>query len=391
MREVDAREFAVATAATPDVVDALGRLGRTEDVRIAPRNDRLVLAAFDRELLAVVDFTITVDGGHPQVQVSHVDELRSPRLHLPHGVDFLDDATLLVANCTGDLAVLHLPCDREAAGASGRLTAFDPSPAHGFELVGAPSSVLVDHQRDDVDVLVCYNADHAVSRHRVRMSAPDPPMVTRNDVLLRYGLVVPDSAAVSRDGHWLAVSNHGRHVVMLYERSSPLDESSRPQGILRGLTYPHGARFTADGRHLFVADAGRPYVHVFAQRGVSWAGVHHPTLSLRVMDDETFARGHRNPQEGGPKGIDLDRSGRVLVLTCECVPLAWFDVDPIMERCADTAPDETDVAYELGAMEEAEAELRIAEARLASVKQSRVLQMTAPLRDRYTRWRRRNN
>ena len=44
------------------------------------------------------------------------------------------------------------------------------------------------------------------------------------------------------------------------------------------------------------------------------------------MDDATFLRGRYNPEEGGPKGIDVDRDMSVLATTCEHQPLAFFDL-----------------------------------------------------------------
>jgi hypothetical protein len=60
-------------------------------------------------------------------------------------------------------------------------------------------------------------------------------------------------------------------------------------------------------------------------------------VSLRVMDDRTFQLGRHNPQEGGPKGLDLDRSGRVVAVTSELQPLAFFDVAATLAR--DREPD----------------------------------------------------
>jgi hypothetical protein len=57
---------------------------------------------------------------------------------------------------------------------------------------------------------------------------------------------------------WFAVSNHETHSVLLYQQGPSLTADSEPDGILRCVTYPHGLRFSADGYHLFVADAGAP-------------------------------------------------------------------------------------------------------------------------------------
>ena len=39
-----------------------------------------------------------------------------------------------------------------------------------------------------------------------------------------------------------------------------------------------------------------------------------------------FQRGRTNDAEGGPKGVDIDNSGTILVVTCEEQPLAFFRV-----------------------------------------------------------------
>jgi hypothetical protein len=51
-----------------------------------------------------------------------------------------------------------------------------------------------------------------------------------------------------------------------------------------------------------------------------------------VLDEETYLRGRLNPEEGGTKGIAIDPSGRLLLLTCEerpmwCVSLCSLGID----------------------------------------------------------------
>jgi hypothetical protein len=63
------------------------------------------------------------------------------------------------------------------------------------------------------------------------------------------------------------------------------------------------------------------------------------------MDGETFARGHHNPQEGGPKGIDLHPRVNVLAVTAESMPLAFFDLDAALEQAG--PGDHLTLEYEL--------------------------------------------
>ena len=41
--------------------------------------------------------------------------------------------------------------------------------------------------------------------------------------------------------------------------------------------------------------------------------------------------GRRNPEEGGPKGLDIDAGSKVLVVTSECQPLAFFDMPALLQ------------------------------------------------------------
>jgi len=149
-------------------------------------------------------------------------------------------------------------------------------------------------------------------------------------MLLAKGLAVPDGIAVGPDNRWIAVSSHGGHHVLLYRNGPGLNPQSEADGVLRGVACPHGVRFTQDGKFVLVADAGAPFLHVYATDGDSWQGERDPVATCRVMDDATFLRGRYNPAEGGPKGIDIDRAMRVVVTTCEHQPLAFFDLAAIL-------------------------------------------------------------
>src|SRR5262249_20745192 len=100
---------------------------------------------------------------------------------------------------------------------------------------------------------------------------------------------------------------------------------------LRRSIFPHGLRFTSDGHFIVVADAGSPFVNIYRKNGSDWRGICNPLLSLRVLDEECYLRGNHNPEEGGPKGIDLHDAQNILVTTCESEPLAFFDLSAILE------------------------------------------------------------
>ncbi len=145
--------------------------------------------------------------------------------------------------------------------------------------------------------------------------------------------------------------------------------------------HPHGLRFSADSRSLFVADAATPYVHVYARSGATWRGVHlQPAHSVTVIDDDLFQSG-LGPGRCGPKGVDIDRSGRVLAVTCEYQPLAFFDVSAILDHNAGLPADHTrQLRYELSMMEHERAVEARHQARVASIVGGRSYRLTKPLR-----------
>lgn len=317
----DAAFARVDVEATPDARAALARLGRTEDIRFSPDNRRLAVAAFFSDAIHVFDIG---DGSFlpaASVRLTGAVELRSQALRHPHGVDFLDNDTLVVANRGGAVSVLPIP-----ATAGQAIATVAPkrifARANLLHRVRSPGSVVVLGVRSGVaDILVCNNYRHRITRHRFALSAPWTPAISA--IALECGLAVPDGIAASPDRSWIAVSNHGTASVHLFDARAGLRRGSEAAGELVGVAWPHGLRFSPDGRRLYVADAGAPLVQVFHSDG-DWRGRREPAEALRVLDDEAFFAGSASAEEGGPKGIDLDATGSILAATCEERPLAFF-------------------------------------------------------------------
>ena len=196
---------------------------------------------------------------------------------------------------------------------------------------------------------------------------------------------------VSRDMRWIAISNHNTRNVLLYENRALLNESSDPDGILRGVYYPHGLTFTSDGHFILVADAGSPYVHLYEKDVSDWRGVHNPLLSLRVLNDKDFLRGRqggRSGPKGGPRGVDIDNSMNIFVTTCEIQPLGFFDLKRALEKMKDPKFSEIycqdqrylGMKYELDLQLEPSQEKARKAVQIASLMQRRSWRVTAPLR-----------
>jgi hypothetical protein len=308
------------------VRDAVLSLERTEDVRFSPSNRRLAVAGFLKNKITVFEVSIAASQNSKSIVLTDVAEFSSACLSAPHGLDFIDDDKILVANRDGEACIFELP--QNAAGS------FELAPLaiiHSDNIDSPGSVAVIRNERGLNEALICNNYTHRITRHSLDLGHA----TNGSEVLLNKWLEVPDGISVSKQGEWIAVSSHRTHAVLLYENASSLNEVSGPIGILRGNSYPHGLRFTSDGRFILVADAAAPYVNIYERGGSDWRGLHDPLLSLRVLDNEEFMRGHHNVEEGGPKGIDVNETLNVMVSTCECQPLAFFDLEAILKSaCA---------------------------------------------------------
>jgi DNA-binding beta-propeller fold protein YncE len=378
---------ALALTAPPSVADAVASLGRTEDVRFSPSGRRLAVAVFLLNRIVVFDVEITTAREIPHVTLTGGAQLSSSALRWPHGVDFLDEETLIVTSRLGDVSLLALP-PGDPAVTTHEVAPLARWPADATTALDAPGSVTVLRGAGGrCEVLICNNAGHTVTRHLMEGHA-----LTSSRVLLARCLAIPDGVGVSPDLRWIAVSNHTTHNVLLYENVPALDARSEPEGILRRAYYPHGLRFTADGRHLVVADAAAPRLLVYAQGPEQWRGVHAPMGAVTIMDEATFRKGRHNGQEGGPKGIDIDPRASILAVTSECQPLAFFDLPMLLDR-ARTPATSTEIRgleldHELAMMQEIR-DLTATAADARAMQHSVSWRITAPLRHVRAAFRRR--
>jgi hypothetical protein len=379
----------IEARADETVQAALGRIGRTEDVAFSPSGRRIAIAALLTDRILLVDVEAGSERGSGPVRLTAAVEVGSSALRCPHGLAWLGDEHLIVANREGAVTLFEIP--PEGTGPA-RLD-LDPALTigHPEAPVITPGSLSAfDLGAGLFELLVCNNYVHTVSRHLLDLRAGFAAVAT--DILLAEGIDVPDGVAHSPSGRWLAVSNHYDHCVHLYRNTGELRRNSAPCGRLTGLEYAHGLRFSADETMLVVADSGAPFIQLFRAEKGDWEGERAPSLSLKVMTDEEFESGRDNPEEGGSKGLDLSPDGRLLALTCSQLPLAFFDFAAIAGpiACApQAAPDAAERGREAllrflaGAQrtfEDAADERRRADEDVRRMLQSRSWRITAPLR-----------
>jgi hypothetical protein len=305
-----------------DVMERLRVLGQTEDVKFSPNEDRLAIAGMTKNKILVIDIRPVARDGVCMIKSEACVEITCDAFDMPHGLAWIDDNTLIVANRRRGLVVISVPpCGPQAPSVRVE-PLLDMLPADASH-IRSPAAVAVRRLENGLfDVLSCNNVSHRASRHRLQRK--ERFEVIEHATFLGAKFQTPDGVTVSEDASLVAISNHyGKRIDVFANRC---ERGGHRQAIcsLQNYGYPHGVRFAAGDRLLLTADAGRPYVHVFRRLGDRWRGTVKPAVSVRVIGEEAFRLGHTNDEEGGPKGLDVSGDGTFFVVSCEAVPIAFF-------------------------------------------------------------------
>ncbi len=311
--------------------ESLGESLRTEDVRFSP-SGRVLAAAATNGVLVL----FAVDASTRPIRIDRCAELRSASLASPHGVDFLREDLIVVANRAGWLTCYRVPSSdewRDRMDVEPLLEMDSPwfgrkgatRNLEGRNVLCGPGAVRVR----GAELFVACNNENTVTAHRYRVRSGEIE-IDAGAIVAQPGLEIPDGIALSHDGRWLAVSNHNDHSVDI----TCLDDGRR-SGSLRDpdLRYPHGLCFDHEGRALYVADAGERELHAFVSPTGNWKlSASSSAYTLPAVELEAFrkTKGSVGEErfrklEGGIKGVDLDRTGRLVVTTCRHQTLRFFE------------------------------------------------------------------
>lgn len=311
--------------------DKLDALARTEDLRFSPDGRYLAIAGFANHEIAL--FEVETWDGHNErpIVLSRYTRIVSDCLKHPHGVDFITPEKLVVANRNGFGELFELPANpmaNDTLHLSPITTFRKRSLAKKIKWPGSVVSIPTGENR--ATVLFCNNYIDLVSRHDVLLGSAKTEIVS-NRVAATRKLGVPDGIALCPNSGAIAVSNHRKNTVVIYQSLEAMHPNALPDCILTRTDCPHGLRFTPDGQYLLVADAALPFVHIYA-RDSGWFGKKRPLAHVRIMDDRRFLAGHVNREEGGAKGLEIEAQGRFFLVTCELQPLAIFDLQEILTQ-----------------------------------------------------------
>ncbi len=305
---------------------------RTEDVRFSPSGRRIVVASTDGSL-----HLFALEPSSRPLEVTYQTRLVSPGLLSPHGVEFLSEDTVAVANRHDNLRAFRIPLrntwDPETeVGCIGEMNSDwfgalrESRNLREREVATGPGSV----RRFGRELLVCCNKLNTVTAHTFALGEQQ---VSFGDgrLVAQDGLEIPDGLAISRDGAWLAVSDHDNRRILVYRR-----KDGELACVLKddALNFPHGLCFDRTGDLLLSADAGNRFIHVFQGKGGWTTDQTRSADRIEAVPSFVFERTQSavpeevRPLEGGSKGIDIDPSGRLVAITCRHLLLRVFLLDP---------------------------------------------------------------
>lgn len=111
---IDGCAISVPIVIERPVEPVLARLGRTEDICFSPSNRRLAIAGFGKSTCLLLELEIDRTAASATLRIKDYLQIESAALSEPHGFDFIDEQTLVVANRRGFVSLFRLP---ERAGA----------------------------------------------------------------------------------------------------------------------------------------------------------------------------------------------------------------------------------------------------------------------------------
>src|SRR5262249_4011913 len=150
-----------------------------------------------------LDLTKSVDG--IKISITDVTEIHSSCLRDPHGLDFIDEETICVANRGGDATIFKVSISDNCNNA----IPLGVIPGDSGLLKRPGSIAILNRGHKLYEALICNNDGNSITRHLVDLKAGCA--VKSHDILLKKWLDLPDGISVSKDSRWIAISNHNAH------------------------------------------------------------------------------------------------------------------------------------------------------------------------------------
>lgn len=266
-----------------------------------------------------------------------INGLDSP-LKYPHDLDFTLDGEHLAVACPGDNRVIIYKRNVQSGFYEEKPLAVIEGSKGGLLAISAVKYCPNGNYLGVCDVagyqiaLYHYNGENYDSMPYQVIRAP-------SDILKQ-----PDGLGFSKDGKWLAVTSHGNHSVLIFERKFLSQEySNTPAEILKGeetlFTFTHSLCFHPIDDTLIVSSAGgRKTLSLFKKiselvpRYTSSAA-----QAIEIYNPETIYMQEFYPEEGGVKGITISPDGKILGICAgdivnTCRSIQFFSISFQIEK-----------------------------------------------------------
>ena len=159
-------------------------------------------------MLCMIQFNVHNDA----IELVNLSMNEDPHIEYPHGLSFLDNYTIIVANRNGNgagISILHLD---EVSGMqiiNSRMLLDQTHPS-----IYTPGTIKVRFIGPRfVEAFVCNNYANFISRHL--LDRDDDWNVFYSEKL-PFEFDVPDGIALSNNRDWIAISNHFAHQANVY-------------------------------------------------------------------------------------------------------------------------------------------------------------------------------
>src|SRR5688500_17361071 len=119
---------------SPEAADALGRIGRTEDIQFSPDGRMVALVGHLVGRMLFLRLEVPGTSAAGPVRIGDALELECEAFAFPHGVAWLDESRIFVANRQGRVVLIDLPEHWPKAG---------PIRIGDFRYIGGASGGLV--------------------------------------------------------------------------------------------------------------------------------------------------------------------------------------------------------------------------------------------------------
>ena len=296
----------------PTVVQRIlpqSKLERFEGIDLSPSGD--VLAIATSETNAVLLFRRRADGRFEDGPYQTIDGSE-----YPHDVSFSNwknGELLAVAQRAGAIAIYS------KNGSNGEYTS---SPM--FEISGPHSRLafsdgVVFVPPHDRYLAACNLELGTITFFRITSLSPLEIQNQPEHEWKHESIYHPDGLAFSNCGKWLAVANHGKQTVAIFQRrdgylaGKKISFYPEPVTIIKDprLRYPHSVAFTPTTNHVIVTNAGANYFCAYAPKRrwfwTQWSQV--PESQVVVHDDNSFQEVNMaNKMEGAQKELLLTKT-----------------------------------------------------------------------------------